>query len=71
MESGQSDIGGVVERGHSGVARQDAQIVPPLGVLCLPFKRKIRVVSLRLTGRKVVIDGNHVHPLGAVNEVAG
>ena len=38
---------------------------------CLPFKRKVRVVSLRLTGRKVVIDDNHVHPVGAVNEGSG
>ena len=71
MECGQSDIGDVVERGHGRVAGQDAQIVPPLGLHCLPFKRKVRVVSLRLTGRKVVIDGNHVHPHGAMNEANG
>ena len=35
MESGQSDIGDVVERGHGRVAGQDAQIVPPLGLQCL------------------------------------
>ena len=50
MESGQSDIGDVVERGHGRVAGQDAQIVPPLGLHCRPLKRKVRVVSLRLTG---------------------
>ena len=71
MESGQSDIGDVVERGHNRVARQDPQIVPPLGVHCLPFKRKFRVVSLQLTSRKVVIDGNHVSPHGAVDEASG
>ena len=71
MESGQNDIGDVVERGHDRVAGQDAHIVPPLGLHCLPFKRKVTVVNLRLTGKKVVIDGNHVHPLGAVNEVSG
>ena len=71
METRQSDIGDVVERGHSRVAGQDARIVPPLGLRCLPFKRKVRVVSLRRINRKVVIDGNHVHPLGAVNEVSG
>ena len=27
--------------------------------------------SLQLRGRKVVIDGNHVHPHGAVNEASG
>ena len=69
MESWRSDIGDVVEMGHVRVAGQDAQIIPPLGLHCLPFKRK--VVSLRLTGRKEVIDGNHVDPLGAVNEVSG
>ena len=71
MESGQSDIGDVVERGVNRVARLDAQIVPPLGLHCLPFKRKFRVASLRLTGRKVVIDGNHVHPHGVVDEASG
>ena len=70
-ESGRSDIGDVVERGHGRVAGQDAHIVPPLGLHCLPFKRKVRVASLRLTGWKAVIDGNHVHPLGAVNKVNG
>ena len=71
MESGQSDIADVVERGHGREAGQDARIVPPLGLHCLPFKSKVRVVTLRLTGRKVVIYGNHVHPLGAVNEATG
>ena len=71
MESGQSDIGDVLERGHGWVAGQDSQIVPPLGQHCLPFKRKVRVVSLRLSGRKVVIDGDHVHPHGAVKEGSG
>ena len=56
MESGQSDIGDVVERGHGRVAEQDGQIVPPRGLHCLPFKKKVRVVSLRLTGGKVVIE---------------
>ena len=50
---------------------EDAQIVPPLGLHSLPLKRKVRMVSLRLTGRKIVIDGNHVHPHGAVNEASG
>ena len=63
MESGQSDIGDVVEGGHGRVAGQDAQIVPALGLHCLRFKRKVRLFSLRHTGRKVVMDGNHVHPL--------
>ena len=45
MESGQSDIGDVVERRHGRVAGQDAQVVPPLGLHCLPLKRKVRVVS--------------------------
>ena len=54
MESGQSDIGYVVDRGQGRVAGQDAQIVPLLGLQCLPFKRKVRVVSLRLTGRNGV-----------------
>ena len=71
VENGQSDIGDVVERGHGRVAGQDAQIVPPLGLHCVPFKRKVRVVSPRHTGRKVVIDGNHVHPHGAVNKASG
>ena len=71
MESGQSDIGDVVERGHGRMAGQDAQIVPPLGLHCQLFKRKVRVVSPRLTGRTVVIDGNHVHPHGAVNQASG
>ena len=60
-----------VERGHGRVAGQDAHIVPPLGLHCLPLKRKVRMVSLRLTGRKIYIDGNHVHPHGAVNEASG
>ena len=29
------------------------------------------MVSPRLTGRKTNIDGNHVHPHGAVNEASG
>ena len=70
-ESGHSDIGDVVERGHGRVAGQDSHIVPPLGLHSLPLKRKVRMVSLRLTGRKIVIDGNHVHPHGAVNEASG
>ena len=48
MERGHSDIGDVVERGHDRMAGQDAQIVPPLGVRYLPFKRKVRVVILLL-----------------------
>ena len=71
MESGHSDIGDVVERGHGRVAGQNAHIVPPLGLHSLPLKRKVRMVSVRLTGRKIVIDGNHVHPHGAVNEATG
>ena len=68
---GHSDIGDVVERGHGRVAGQDAHIVPPLGLHSLPLKRKVRMVSLRLTGRKMVTDGNHVYPHGAVNEASG
>ena len=71
MESGHSDIRDVVERGHGRVARQDAHIVPPLGLHTLPLKRKVSMVSLRLTGRKIVIDGNHVHHHGAMNEASG
>ena len=71
MESGHSDIGDVVERGHGRVAGQDAHIAAPLGLHSLPLKRKVRMVSLRLTGKKIVIDGNHVHPHGAVNEASG
>ena len=58
-------------RGHGRVAGQEAHIIPPLGLHSLPLKRKVRMVSLRLTGRKIVIDGNHVHPHGAVNEACG
>ena len=71
MESGHSDIGDVMERGHGRVAGQNAHIVPPLGLHSLPLKRKVRMVSLRLTGRKKVIGGNHVHHHGAVNEATG
>ena len=44
---------------------------PPLGPHCLPLKKKVRVVTLRLTGRKFLIYGNHVHLHWAVNEASG
>ena len=71
MKSGQTDITDGVERGHGRVAGQDAHIVPPLGLHCLTFKRKVTAVSPRLTGGKVVTDGNDVHPHGALNKASG
>ena len=61
MEGGNSDIGDVVEGGHFGVGGDESQVVPPLRGSGPPFKGERRMVPMRITGREVLIQGNHVH----------
>ena len=71
MKRGKSAVGDVVEGGHLNVGGEDPQVIPPLSRGGLPLKGERRMIPLRFISTEVLVQGNHIHALWAVDEVSG
>ena len=64
MKRGKSDVGDVVEGGHLRVNGEEPQVIPPLSSGGVPPKGERRMVPLRISGKEVLIQHNHVYAGG-------
>ena len=74
MKRGKRDVGAVVEGLHLRMGGEEPQVIPPLSSGGLPTKGKRRMVPMRITGKEVLIQRNHVHAGwggGGLEEVSG
>ena len=51
------------------MGQEDAQVVPPLRGNGVPLKGERSMIPLQITGKEIIIEGNHVHMGEAVDEV--
>ena len=68
MKCGKSDFGDVVEGGHLRVGAEGPQVTPPLSSGGVPLKGERRMVPLRITNKEVLVQSDHIHARGAMDE---
>ena len=64
MKRRKSDVVDMVEGRHLRVEGEDPQVIQQLSGAGLPLKGERRMVPLRITNRKVLVESDHVHARG-------